>query len=453
MQQPSFDFGPIDDGGNPTYSVSELSEAINAQLRRGFYDGVWVRGEIDGLRHSGPHTYFSLVEHTDDGKAVVNVSLFAPTKRRLTPLLKKNRLELANGLLVRINGHLDYYAPNGRLGFKMAGLDPTFTLGELSQARDQVVRRLVASGMFDANRRTRLSPIPLRVGVVTSVGTAAWHDFHNELLASGIGFEVAVADVRVQGPSAIASIAAALRTLSRSDEVDVIVLIRGGGARTDLAVFDAEAIAIAIATSRIPVMTGLGHEIDRSIADEVAHTAVKTPTAVARHLIDLVNDYRDRAEQSFAAVLANADRHLRQATERIGGRSRRVHHLTHTSVDRAAERLNARSERVVAAPRRLLDAERRSLNENAHRLVAVSPRLLRDAERVIDAIAARVATADPVNLMNRGWSITRRADTGVALASAAEVAIDTVLTTHFADGTVTSTVTASAAMPAGKDQP
>ena len=143
----------------------------------------------------------------------MNVSLFAPMKRNLTPLLKKHRLELANGMKVRIFGHLDYYAPNGRLGLKMAGIDPRFTLGELSQARDQVVRRLIASGLFDANRRHHLSSVPLRVGVVTSVGTAAWHDFHDEIERSGLGFHLAVSDTRVQGEWAAESVAASIRTL------------------------------------------------------------------------------------------------------------------------------------------------------------------------------------------------------------------------------------------------
>ncbi len=98
MSQPSFDFEfedePVDEADNPTYSVGELADAINDKLRSAFFDGVWVRGEIDGFRRSGPHVYFTLVEHTDEGRAVLNVSLFAPMLRRLTPVLKKNRLDL-----------------------------------------------------------------------------------------------------------------------------------------------------------------------------------------------------------------------------------------------------------------------------------------------------------------------------------------------------------------------
>src|SRR5690606_10320380 len=148
---------------------------------------------------------------------------------------------------------------------KMAGIDPRFTLGELSQARDQVIRRLVASGLLDANGRLRLPPAPLRVGVVTSRGSAAWHDFHDELVRSGFGFRVEVCHTKVQGDGADRSVAAAVRTLARRPGLDCLVVIRGGGARNELATFDAEQIAVAIATSPVPVITGLGHEIDRSV--------------------------------------------------------------------------------------------------------------------------------------------------------------------------------------------
>lgn len=441
MSQPAFDFGdePVDDPTNPTYSVAELAAAINEQLRRGFSDGVWVRGEIDGLRHSGPHTYFSLVEHGDDGRAVLNVSLFAPMKRNLTPLLKKNRLELGNGMKVRIFGHLDYYAPNGRLGLKMAGIDPRFTLGELSQARDQVVRRLVASGLFDANRRAVLSAVPIRVGVVTSVGTAAWHDFHDECERSGLGFELRVCDTRVQGDGAEYSVAAAVRTLARRDDIDCVVVIRGGGARNELATFDAEPIALAIATSPLPILTGLGHEIDRSVADEVAHTSHKTPTACARALIDTVREYRDDAEQAWAAITALSANRLRGASTALADRAHRVARRTHAAVERADERLATRAERLGSGPGRALDANRRRLDEMTRRLRLRAPQVLDGQARDLDALTARLALLDPVNLLRRGWSISRDAE-GNVIRRVADVTPGAIISTELTDGRLTSRV-------------
>jgi exodeoxyribonuclease VII large subunit len=441
MSQPAFDFGdePADDPANPTYSVGELADAINDQLRRGFTDGVWVRGEIDGLRHSGPHTYFALVEETDTGRAVLNVSLFAPMKRNLTPLLRRNRLELANGMKVRIFGHLDYFAPNGRLGLKMAGIDPRFTLGELSQARDQVVRRLVAAGLYDANRSRALSRVPLRVGVVTSVGTAAWHDFHHELAGSGHGFRLAVCDTRVQGAGAELSVAGAIRTLGRRGDLDCVVVIRGGGARNELATFDAEPIAVAIATCPVPVLTGLGHEIDRSVADDVAHRALKTPTACAGALIEAVAEYRGATEATWSAIAATSDRMLTAARSSLTDRAHRVARRTHAAVERADERLAVRRDRLRALPDRGLDAASVRL-DGAHVTIARrAPRHLDEQQRALDARAARLALLDPVNLLRRGWSITRDPE-GHVIRSVAAAAPGTVITTQVADGRLTSRI-------------
>jgi exodeoxyribonuclease VII large subunit len=443
MSQPSFDFDwgdePYDDAANPTYSVAELAEAINSQLRRGFSDGVWVRGEIDGLRNSGPHTYFSLVEDADDGRAVLRVSLFAPMKRNLTPVLRKNRLDLANGMKVRIFGQLDYFARSGQLGLKMAGIDPRFTLGELSQARDQVIRRLVASGLFDANRGHPLPAAPLRIGVVTSVGTAAWHDFRDELARSALGFRIAVCDTRVQGDGAERSIAAAIRTLARRPGTDCVVVIRGGGARNELATFDAEPIALAIATSTVPVITGLGHEIDRSVADEVAHTVAKTPTAAARVLIDAVELFCESVEQRFAAIARAADRRTHTAQVALAERTRRVAHHTQAAVQRADDRLDARRDRLVAAPARALRHHEQHITAAAG-VLAVRPgaMLHRQAER-LDGIEARVRLLDPVNVLQRGWSITRDTD-GNVIRSTSDVTSGTALLTQLADGTIASTV-------------
>ncbi len=441
VSQPAFDFGddPIDDAGNPTYSVAELADAINEQLRRGFLDGVWVRGEIDGLRHSGPHTYFALVEQGDAGRAVLNVSLFAPMKRNLTPLLKRNRLELADGMKVRIFGHLDFYAPNGRLGLKMAGIDPRYTLGELSLARDQVVRRLVAAGLFDANRGRTVPPVPLRVGVVTSVGTAAWHDFHDELARSAIGFRLAVCDTRVQGEWAVDGVAAAIRTLARRDDLDVIVVIRGGGARNELATFDAEAIALAIATSPLPVWTGLGHEVDRSVADEVAHTALKTPTACAASLVEAVSLFGRTVEQRWERIATAGDRRLAGAAARLGDQAHRIARRTHAAVERADERLATRVERVRRAPARALADNRRAVDARAGRLASRPGHLLTTQERSIDVAATRLAALDPVNLLRRGWTITRAAD-GRVIRSVADAPPGTVVRTQVADGELISRI-------------
>jgi exodeoxyribonuclease VII large subunit len=444
MSQPAFDFddAELDDAGDPTYSVCELAEAINDQFRRGFRDGVWVRGEINGLQERGPHTYFSLVEDGADGKGVLRVQFFGPAKRRMIPVLRRANLDLRDGMKVRIRGFLDYWAQGGSLGLKMTEIDPRYTLGEIAQSRDEIMRRLVASGLIDLNKRQTLSPIPLRIGVATSLDSAAWADFRGELMGSGFGFDLTVADTRVQGEGADRMVAGAIGTLARGARaglLDAIVVIRGGGARNELAVFDSERIAHTIVAVPIPVLTGLGHEIDRSIADEVAHTALKTPTACAGALIERVASYVNDTESAFEAIarraLSTADASERQLHD-IG---RRIAGRTGAAIERADERLTMRCTRLIATAPSVL-------SRSSERLDTASVRLLDRANTITDrergrleVCSARVTALDPAVQLARGWSITRDAS-GQVVRSTAELVAGDVLSTRLIDGEITSVV-------------
>ena len=441
MSQASFDF-ELDDGGEPTYSVGELADAINGSLRRDFGEGIWVRGEIQGYNDKNGHAYFKLVESGGERKAVLDVSFFANVRMRLRPVLQKHRLFLADGMKVRVNGVLDLYAATGRLSLKMSGIDPRYTLGEMALERDEVIRRLVTSGLYDANRRRLVPAMPLRIGLVTSVNSAAWHDFMHQLKASGHGFGVRVIDVRVQGDFAEEMVTSAIRTLGRRSDVDVVVVIRGGGSRTELAMFDSESIAIAIAESGVPVFTGLGHEIDRSIADEVAHTAFKTPTACAAALIDMVNGFASRAESVWAEITSCSTRRIDASDAGLLEKARRIQQRTLGAVDRAEQRLAARSHRRVLSTGRALDHGTVVLDRSIGRLARRPLQLALEQSRTIDQIEARVRLLDPVHTLARGWSLTRTAD-GRIVRDQSDVAIGDAIITTLANGTVTSTVHAT----------
>ena len=438
MSQPSLDL-EFDDAADPTYTVGELAEAIKQILRRGFPDGLWIRGEIQGLQQrANGHMYFNLSERGDNGQATVPVTLWAGTLARLRGVLAKHRMRLENGLAVRIHARPDFYGPSGRLSLVMDGLDPTYTLGRLAAARDQLLRRLVAEGLLDANKRVRVPVAPLRIGVVTSVGSAAWADLTHELEASGIGFRLLVAHATVQGDGAVDAICGALGALARRD-CDVIVVVRGGGSRTDLATFDDERIARAIASSPAAVWTGLGHEIDRAIADEVAHTAHKTPTACAAALVGRVREAHQRAETAWARVVGGAAVGLEGHERRLADRARQVTRRTEGAVAIADERLRARAAALAGVARRRIDAESARTALHAHRVVTAGPGALRRADALLDLTSARVAALDPAATMARGWSITYGPD-GRLVRSVADVAPGDALRTVVADGAIASEV-------------
>jgi exodeoxyribonuclease VII large subunit len=272
---------------------------------------------------------------------------------------------------------------------------------------------------------------------VTAAGSAAYADFIEELERSGFAFVVLHAATAVQGRDADRSIAAALLAVA-ARQPDAIALVRGGGSRSDLACFDSELVARTIATLDVPVLTGIGHEIDRSIADEVAHTAHKTPTACAAALVTSVDQHaaalRDRAAEVAAATARSLDRETarvrRRATDTAGA-ARRV-------LDHHRWRLHDRATRVSVAAPRALDEGGLALTSTAAELDRRGTNALRRAEAHADALDAHLRSLDPERLLARGWTITRTADGGVARAT--DVAPGTELVTTFADGRVRSEV-------------
>lgn len=440
VSQPAFDLG-LGDETEHTYSVGELANEVNGVLRDRFGDGVWVRGEIQGYSEKGQHAYFRLAESGDDGKAVLDVALFANIRMRLKPLLSKHRLRLGDGMKVRVFGSLDLYAPTGRLSLKMTGIDPRYTLGEMALERDDIVRRLVASGAYDNNRRRVLAAVPLRIGLVTSVDSAAWHDFTKELQRSGHGFTLRVVDVRVQGEFAAHMVTAAIGALCGRDDIDVIVVIRGGGSRSELAVFDAESIALVIAAAPVAVFTGIGHEIDRSVADEVAHSAFKTPTACAGALVERVNAFSLRAEAAWQELGSLAARQIEQSSSGLLETARRIEQRTITAVDRADQRLSDRAHRVELSCTRVLDTAELLMSASAQRIGRRSLQHTSQELQTLSQLEARVRLLDPAHTLSRGWSLTRTAD-GRVIRNALDVNVGDEIVTTFASGEARSRVEA-----------
>lgn len=440
------DDAPLHTDVPTTWSVAELGAAIGSSLKSSFPGEVWVSGEIRSIRppNRNGHQYFDLIEPGADPGAYpdakISVSLFRQSRNHVVEVLRgaPGEADLAEGLQVRIRARVDWWVAGGQLRLVMSDIDPVFTLGQLDARRRALLERLAADGLLDANAKLVVPPVPLRIGLVTSAGSAAHADFMDELRTSRYRFDVVLADARVQGADAPRTLVAGIAKVAAAG-VDVIAVIRGGGSRTDLVAFDHADVAYAIAGAPVPVFTGIGHEIDRSVADDVAHHAFKTPTAVAQHLVGRVADAETALVERSRRLAHLTDRHIRAATTLLDDRLRRVARAAAVADTRAATHLAALGRQLVAgAERRIRDADT-ARTRRQDRLGHAAPRHLRRATERLDGLDARLGAADPARLFARGWSLTRTGDGGLVRSVEDVSAHDTIVTT-VADGTVTGTV-------------
>ena len=428
-----------------TLTVSELGIVVRAALEAAMPYGVWVEGEISGINRSrNGHVYFELTEPSATPGAApiatVPVVLFRDNRDRVNRLLKRHGdpIRMSDGVRIRIQGVVDYYPPQGRIQFRMSAIDPTYTLGRMAAERDALMAALSADGLLRANARHPVAAVPMRVGVVTSIGSAAHADITTVFTRSELAFTLVEVDTPVQGQGAEHGVAAAIAAAAGAG-VDVIIVARGGGSKTDLATFDHEVVARAIAAVGVPVITGVGHDIDRSVADEVAHTATTTPTAAAQLVVARVAEWLGRLAECERGVVNGGRRAIERAEHRVELARRGVIASGLGAADRADERLAHDSQRLSRAARRADQRARVQLDLAVARIDVARRHALRRAEDRIEVVEARVRALDPAVALARGWSITRTAD-GAIVRSVAQLTPGSVVTTRVADGTATSTI-------------
>ncbi len=433
-------------------SIGGLYESVDGALARAFPRNrpLWVRGEIAHLSdHRSGHLFLDLVDPDDDGRAArsrgrggvptLSVKCWRTTWAPLRHRLGKAGIELAEGMVVVLRGTLELYRAKGEISLILTDVDVTAILGRLAAQRAQLLRSLEAEGLLRANASVPLPEVALHVGLVASPGTEGCRDFLGQLTTSGLGFRVSHVKVPVQGPSAPASIARALTMLSRSD-CDVIAVVRGGGARADLAAFETEVVARAVAASAKPVFTGIGHTGDETVADVVAARACITPTECGQHLVLAARRWwsahvAEPAEQLARRVptfLADAQSRDAQARRHLTAAAR---HQLRMHRDRLSNRAIALGR---AAPGRLESCEA-GLRAHATRLGPLSTGHLGRQDERLHAWRRLLAAYDVERQLERGYSLTLTTD-GSLVRGAGELAVQQEIVTRFADGTVRSRV-------------
>jgi exodeoxyribonuclease VII large subunit len=447
MEQVLLDFKPQ----RKIYTISEISEEIRAIFEEQFPD-VWITGEISNFRPAGSgHLYFTL----KDARSQLRAVCFRSQARYL-------KFKPGDGISVIARGQLSVYEARGEYQLIVEFLEPA-GLGALQLAFEQLKARLAAEGLFDAARKKPLPVLPRTVGIVTSPSGAVIRDILRVLRRRFRNLNALVYPVRVQGEGAAAEIAEGIRSLNRWPGVDVLIVARGGGSLEDLWAFNEEGVARAIAASRLPVVSAVGHETDFTIADFVADLRAPTPSAAAELVV--------RPREDFEAEVANRSRHLIQCVRlRVGEARHRLRELSasrvfHTlatrivqraqRVDEAATALNAvMSGRLAAARRDCQGVMSGVVRYDIGRFLELRRNLLREQSRLLEAGLDRVLTGrgnrlahhrtmlherNPLAILKRGYSITRDAS-GRIVRHAAQVAKGSEISVRVSVGALSAEV-------------
>jgi exodeoxyribonuclease VII large subunit len=427
--------------------VGQVRERVEQE-----YGDVWVEGEISNYRPApSGHVYFTL----KDADAQLPIVLF----RRQASLL---RFRPEDGLHVVVRGKVSIYEQRGQMQLVAETMEPVGA-GSLQMAFEQLKERLKSEGLFEVERKRPLPAFPRTVGIVTSPTGAVIRDFLNIVGRRHSGLDVLIFPVSVQGDSSAAEVEAAIQKLNAADLVDVIVLARGGGSLEDLAAFNSERVARAIVTSRLPVVSAIGHETDFTIADFVADLRAPTPSAAA----ELITEAQHKIAEHLATLMHRLERatrfqllHTRQQltrlpVSRVEFRLSTLLRRRAQQVDELAERMETalshglrQRERQIAAlaatvlrhdPRQQLARARERLQACRTRLDRSQDRQLHALGTQLGALDARLHSLSPLAVLDRGYALVLNTE-GALIRSAGQIAAGDELVTRLADGSFHSRV-------------
>jgi len=433
------------------WKVSELAAQLRSEVERAFSD-LWLEGEISDLRPAASgHIYFTI----KDDSAQLSVVLFRSQARLL-------RFRPEDGLHILLRGRLSVYEQRGQMQIVAEHIEPVGA-GSLQLAFEQVKRELQREGLFDAERKRPLPAFPRCVGIVTSPSGAVIRDFVNIVTRRHAALQVLVYPALVQGDSAAFEIRLGIEWFNRTREVDVIVLARGGGSLEDLAPFNSESLARAIAASEIPVVSAIGHETDFTIADFVADLRAPTPSAAA----ELITAAQHQVEERLELLRQRLDRATRYAL--MQARERFLRLSATAAFARMRDNLNLRQQRVDELSFRMESAWRRQSQAAAqrlqslashlqrhdvshrlalvrHRLESLNAQLLRARSASsfrlrsrLDALDRQLVSLSPLGVLNRGYALVYD-ESGALVRDAAALHPKQKLITRVAKGSIESSV-------------
>ena len=410
--------------GQGALSLYELNNLVKQAVRCNLSDNYWVQAELSDVRsnYSG-HCYLEFVQKDVKGNSLIakaRGTIWNNIYKMLKPYFEQETGQLfASGIKVLVKVSVEFHELYG-FSLTVMDIDPTYTVGDMMRRRREILRRLAEEGVLDMNKELNMSGVPQRIAVISSATAAGYGDFCNQLMNNPYGFVFypKLFPAIMQGDRVEESVIEALnRIYEEMEQWDAVVIIRGGGATSDLSGFDSYNLAVNCAQFPLPIITGIGHERDDTVIDSVAHTRVKTPTAAAEYLINRIQDTALKLEEYASRIIGQVEVRMMQEKNRLA-------RLT---------------ERIPMATRMYLQQERYRGERIQKRLyTALQVKWVKEYHR-LQLLEQQIKAASPEHLLKRGYSITLLNGRAVTDVSALQPGNEVV--TCLAKGKIQSIIT------------
>lgn len=403
-------------------SLFELQEFVRRVIALNFPDALWIRAEVAQIKSSRGHFYLELVEKAQDQDEVIAQASAVVWKGAYTRMIKKLGADLPallqEGRELLLQVRVDFHERYG-LKLNIEDIDPAYTLGRMALQRRLLLQQLEAKGLLGKNQEAPIAPVVQHIAVLSAETAAGYQDFLQQLTENPYGYQyqVYLFPTAMQGAQVETELLKQLQQIQQTVvPFDMVVIIRGGGARLDLAAFDSMAICEAVAAFPLPVLTGIGHDVDETLVDLVAFRALKTPTAVAEWLIN--------HNMRFESQLLEAAQWLKQlAKEQL--------YIAQTTLERIGRNLQV-------APSRTLAGEAEKLERMAVQLPLMAQHQLKNQNQELAQLEQIAQLLGIEETLRRGYSLTYK--NGRAVGSVQEVQKGDQISTRLQDGAVESTV-------------
>lgn len=442
------------------------SEIANSIRTNPVLQSRWVIAELSDVSERGGHCYMELVEKDDRGVTIARLrgTIWANNfAYKIKPKFEQiTGQKFKSGLKVMLFGSASFHEQYG-LSFNITDVDPSFTIGDMERIRREIIETLTREGVVNCNRMLQMPRVPQRIAIISAKGAAGYGDFMNQLQSNPVGFKfyTHLFEATMQGETTSNSVIKALNDIEMTIDLwDCVVIIRGGGATSDLNGFDNLELARRVATFALPVVVGIGHERDRTVLDDIANVRVKTPTAAAEWLIMC-------AQQTLDQALALANQVARYVKDRTSGASKQLSHIEGTipiiakqqiiksksNLAAIASALPYMTKNKILSANRTIYALARDVQHSAigkisaaqtylktmsDALANAAPKAIANQDKRLKALENIVEALSPQKTLRRGFSLTKV--NGKTVKSIDQLADNDVITTYLADGEITSVV-------------